>query len=93
MLLRPLPYRDPDRLVRIFFNKPGLGLRDVRFSKPELERLVRTRVVPEDRRLRRIFLTRAGLAEHDELERDPMNWPRTFWNHCQISNATCSPRR
>src|SRR5579862_1926800 len=42
VLLRPLPYPDPDRLVRIFFNEPGVGLRDVRFSKPELDDL-RTR--------------------------------------------------
>src|SRR6516162_9635578 len=42
VLLRSLPYRDPDRLVRIFFNEPGVGLRDVRFSKPELDDL-RTR--------------------------------------------------
>ena len=34
VLLRSLPYPDPDRLVRIFFNEPGVGLRDVRFSKP-----------------------------------------------------------
>src|SRR6202048_906796 len=39
VLLRPLPYRDPDRLVRIFFNEPGVGLRDVRFSKPEMDDL------------------------------------------------------
>ena len=39
VLLRSLPYRDPDRLVRIFFNEPGLGLRDVKFSKPELDDL------------------------------------------------------
>src|SRR6476646_6937546 len=37
VLLRSLPYPDPDRLVRIFFNEPGVGLRDVRFSKPELD--------------------------------------------------------
>jgi putative ABC transport system permease protein len=43
VLLRSLPYRDPDRLVRIFFNEPGVGLRDVRFSKPELDDL-QTRV-------------------------------------------------
>src|SRR5690348_8512791 len=35
----------------------------------EKQRLVTTRVVPEDRRLRRIFLTKAGLAERAELER------------------------
>ena len=42
VLLRPLSYRDPDRLVRISFNSPGLGLRDVPYSVPELEDL-RTR--------------------------------------------------
>src|SRR5437764_11886575 len=42
VLLRSLPYRDPDRLVRIFFNEPGVGLRNVRFSKPEMDDL-RTR--------------------------------------------------
>src|SRR5499425_639904 len=35
----------------------------------EEQRLIRTRVVPEDRRLRRVFLTRTGLAERAELER------------------------
>jgi hypothetical protein len=39
VLLRSLPYRDPDRLVRICFNEPGVGLRDIRFSKPELDDL------------------------------------------------------
>ena len=39
VLLRSLPYREPDRLVRIFFNNPGVGLRDVTFSKPELDDL------------------------------------------------------
>ncbi len=42
VLLRPLPYRDSDRLVRIYFNQPGIGLRDVAFSKPEMDDL-RTR--------------------------------------------------
>jgi len=48
VLLRPLPYRDPDRLVRIFFNEPGLGLRDVKFSKPELDDLLTRTGVFED---------------------------------------------
>jgi len=48
VLLRPLPYRDPDRLVRIFFNEPGVGLRDVRFSKPELDDLQTRADVFED---------------------------------------------
>jgi putative ABC transport system permease protein len=48
VLLRSLPYRDPDRLVRIFFNEPGVGLRDVRFSKPELDDLLTRAGVFED---------------------------------------------
>jgi len=48
VLLRSLPYRDPDRLVRIFFNEPGVGLRDVRFSKPELDDLQSRADVFED---------------------------------------------
>jgi putative ABC transport system permease protein len=39
VLLRSLPYRNSDRLVRIYFNEPGVGLRDVRFSKPEMDDL------------------------------------------------------
>jgi predicted permease len=42
VLLSPLPFPEPDRLVKITFNEPGLGLRDVPFSVPELDDL-RTR--------------------------------------------------
>jgi predicted permease len=48
VLLRSLPYRDPDRLVRVFFNEPGVGLRDVRFSQPELDDLQTRADVFED---------------------------------------------
>jgi predicted permease len=48
VLLRSLPYPDPDRLVRVFFNEPGVGLRDVRFSKPELDDLQTRAGVFED---------------------------------------------
>ena len=48
VLLRSLPYREPDRLVRVFFNEPGVGLRDVRFSEPELEDLQTRAGVFED---------------------------------------------
>src|ERR1700733_1455398 len=48
VLLHSLPYRDPDRLVRIFFNEPGVGLRDVSFSKPELDDLQTRAGVFED---------------------------------------------
>ena len=39
VLLRPLPFRDADRLVRIYFDSPGVGLHNIPFSEPELEDL------------------------------------------------------
>jgi predicted permease len=48
VLLCSLSYRDPDRLVRVFFNEPGVGLRDVFFSKPELDDLQTRAGVFED---------------------------------------------
>ena len=42
VLLRSLPFPEPDRLVRIHFSNPGLGLHGVLYSLPELEDL-RTR--------------------------------------------------
>jgi hypothetical protein len=48
VLLRSLPFRDPDRLVRVFFNEPGVGLKDVRFSEPELEDLQKRSGVFDD---------------------------------------------
>ena len=39
VLLRSLPFYDPGRLVKITFNNPGIGLRDIGFSVPELEDL------------------------------------------------------
>src|ERR1700683_1245981 len=39
VLLRSLPFRDPDRLVKVSFDNPGLGLHDVPYSVPELDDL------------------------------------------------------
>src|ERR1700747_1380127 len=39
VLLRSLPFPDPDRLVRIYCNNPGGGCRGVRFSVPEFDDL------------------------------------------------------
>ena len=48
VLLRSLPYPDPDRLVQIFFNEPGVKLRNVTFSKPEMDDLLTRTDVFED---------------------------------------------
>jgi hypothetical protein len=39
VLLRPLPFAHPDRLVRIFDDQPGAGLNDIGMSVPELRDL------------------------------------------------------
>ena len=39
VLLRPLPFTKPDRLVKISFNTPGTGQKNTPFSVPELEDL------------------------------------------------------
>jgi predicted permease len=39
VLLRSLPYRDPDRLVKIVNSNPGLGLRDIGMSVIEMDDL------------------------------------------------------
>src|SRR6202050_3540677 len=39
VLLRPLPFPDSSRLVKIMFDKPGVGLHDVRFSYNEFDDL------------------------------------------------------
>src|SRR5205085_10468275 len=39
VLLRPLPYASPDRLVKITFNAPGTGQKNIPYSVPELDDL------------------------------------------------------
>ncbi|HEV2688921.1 MAG TPA: ABC transporter permease, partial [Bryobacteraceae bacterium] len=39
VLLRSLPFPEPDRLVRIFFSNPGTGMHSLLYSVPELEDL------------------------------------------------------
>ena len=44
VLLQPLPFRDPDRIVRIFDDLDGAGAKNVGMSEPELEDLQRSGV-------------------------------------------------
>src|SRR4051794_12332460 len=37
VLLRPLPFKEPQRVVRIFDDLPGAGARDVGMSVPEMQ--------------------------------------------------------
>src|SRR5882724_10596749 len=39
VLLRPLPYSNPERLVKITFNNPGTGQKNIPYSVPELDDL------------------------------------------------------
>ncbi len=48
VLLRPLPYPDPDSLVKITFSNPGVGLRDIGFTVLELDDLKKESGVFED---------------------------------------------
>ncbi len=59
VLLRSLPFPEPDRLVRIYFNNPGTGLHGVLYSVPELDDL----------------RNRAGVFEYvTGTERGSLNW-------------------
>ncbi len=48
VLLRPLPFPEPDRLVRVIDNAPGAGLHDIGMSQPELDDLQNRSGVFED---------------------------------------------
>jgi predicted permease len=48
VLLRSLPFREPDRLQKVIFNNPGAGLRAVPFSVPEFDDLKSRAGVFED---------------------------------------------
>src|SRR3954469_2653985 len=48
LLLHPLPFRDPARLVHVTFDDPALGLQGLAFSVPELEDMKSTPDVFED---------------------------------------------
>jgi hypothetical protein len=105
VLLRSLPYRDPDRLVRIFFNEPGVGLRDVEFSKPELDDLQTRAGVFED--VTPIFEGSENLTGAKQPERveggngtentapgRERNWRATAWEihpitSIEVGAATC----
>ena len=69
VLLRSLPFRNPDRLVRIFFNNPGVGVHDVRFSVPELDDLnTRSGVFEDVSPVANISANLTGAKQPERLE-------------------------
>jgi len=67
VLLRPLPFREPDRLVRIFDDLGGGGAKNVGMSIPELEDLRDRSGVFEQ--VSAIFPASAALSGGDRVER------------------------
>jgi hypothetical protein len=67
VLLRPLPFADPDRLVRVFDDLPGAGARDAGMSVPELEDLRDRAGVFEQ--VSAIFPASSALSGGDRVER------------------------
>jgi hypothetical protein len=67
VLLQPLPFREPDRLVRIFDDLNGAGAKDVGMSVPELEDLRRHSDIFEQ--ISAIWPVSAALAGGERVER------------------------
>jgi predicted permease len=67
VLLQPLPFREPERLVRVFDDLPGAGARDVGMSIPELEDLSERSGVFE--KLSAIYPSNSALSGGDQVQR------------------------
>jgi predicted permease len=68
VLLRSLPFREPDNLVKIFFNNPGTGMHGVLYSVPELEDLRRSGVFEYVTGAERGSIDLSGGAKAQRLE-------------------------
>jgi predicted permease len=66
VLLQPLPFREPERLVRVFDDLHGAGAKDVRMSVPELYDLQRSGVFEQ---ISVIFPASQALAGGDGVDR------------------------
>jgi predicted permease len=66
VLLQPLPFRDPDQIVRVFDDLRGAGARNVGMSVPELEDLQRSGIFEQ---VSVIFPASQALGGGDRVER------------------------
>ena len=66
VLLQPLPFREPDRLVRVFDDLGGAGARNAGMSVPELHDLQRSGVFEQ---LSALYPSSSALSGGDKVER------------------------
>src|SRR5207302_3018334 len=66
VLLRPLPFKEPDRVVRIFDDLTGAGSRDVGMLVPEMQDIEKSGVFD---RVSAIWPISAALGGADHVER------------------------
>jgi predicted permease len=66
VLLQPLPFREPERIVRVFDDMRGAGARDVGMSVPELQDLERSGVFEQ---ISVLFPGSTALSGGDKVER------------------------
>lgn len=66
VLLQPLPFREPDRLVRVFDDMHGAGAKNVGMSVPELEDLQRSGLFEQ---VSALFPGSTALSGGDRVER------------------------
>src|SRR5437763_5308211 len=66
VLLQPLPFRQPERIVRVFDDLHGAGAKDVGMSVPELEDLQRSGLFAQ---VSVIFPASQALSGADRVER------------------------
>ena len=66
VLLQPLPFREPDRLVRVFDDLGGAGAKDAGMSVPELQDLQRSGIFEQ---ISAIYPSSSALSGGDKVER------------------------
>ena len=66
VLLEPLPFREPDRLVRVFDDLGGAGAKDAGMSVPELRDLQRSGIFDQ---ISAIYPSSSALSGGDKVER------------------------
>jgi putative ABC transport system permease protein len=83
VLLQPLPFREPDRIVRVFDDLHGAGAKDVGMSVPELRDLERSGIFET---ISAIYPSSSALSGGDKVER--IELLGTSPNYFEVLGAT-----